>query len=50
MVNIIWLFFWNESLTLKGMAGLLLILIGSFFNLYREYNLSIKVNTDQPIR
>ena len=43
-------FIWNDYLTIKGMAGLSLILIGSFFTLYREYHLSIKVNTDQPIR
>jgi len=43
-------FIWNDYLTIKGMAGLSLILIGSFFTLYREYHLSIKVSTDQPIR
>ena len=30
------------------MTGLLLILIASFFTLYREYYLSIKINTDKP--
>ena len=43
-------FIWNDYLTIKGMAGLSLILIASFFTLYREYNLSIKVITDKPIR
>ena len=43
-------FIWNDYLTIKGMAGLSLILIASFFTLYREYHLSIKVNTDKPIR
>ncbi len=43
-------FIWNDYLTLKGMTGLLLILIASFFTLYREYYLSIKINTDKPIR
>ncbi len=41
---------WNDYLTIKGMAGLSLILIASFFTLYREYHLSIKVSTDKPIR
>ena len=43
-------FIWNDYLTIKGMAGLSLILIASFYTLYREYYLSIKVNTDKPIR
>ena len=43
-------FIWNDYLTIKGMAGLSLILIASFFTLYREYHLSIKVSTDKPIR
>lgn len=43
-------FIWNDYLTIKAMAGLSLILIASFFTLYREYNLSIKVITDKPIR
>ena len=43
-------FIWNDYLTIKGMAGLSLILIASFFTLYREYHLSIKVITDKPIR
>ena len=41
---------WNDYLTIKGMVGLSLILIASFFTLYREYHLSIKVSTDKPIR
>ena len=41
---------WNDYLTIKGMAGLSLILIASFFTLYREYHLSIKISTDKPIR
>ena len=41
---------WNDYLTIKGMACLSLILIASFFTLYREYHLSIKVSTDKPIR
>ena len=43
-------FIWNEYLPIKGYAGLFLILISSFFSLYREYKLSIKVNLDKPIR
>ena len=43
-------FIWNDYLTIKGMTGLSLILIASFFTLYREYHLSIKVSTDKPIR
>ena len=43
-------FIWNDYLTIKSMAGLSLILIASFFTLYREYHLSIKVITDKPIR
>ena len=43
-------FIWNDYLTIKGMFGLSLILIASFFTLYREYHLSIKVSTDKPIR
>ena len=43
-------FIWNDYLTIKGIAGLSLILIASFFTLYREYQLSIKVSTDKPIR
>ena len=43
-------FIWNDYLTIKGMAGLSLILIASFFTLYREYNLSVNVITDKPIR
>ena len=43
-------FIWNDYLTIKGMAGLSLILIASFFTLYREYHLSIKISTDKPIR
>ena len=41
---------WNDYLSIKGMMGLSLILIASFFTLYREYRLSIKVSTDKPIR
>ena len=41
---------WNDYLTIKCMAGLSLILIASFFTLYRDYHLSIKVSTDKPIR
>ena len=43
-------FIWNDFLTITGVAGLSLILIASFFTLYREYKLSIKVNLDKPIR
>ena len=43
-------FIWNDYLTINGFAGLSLILIASFFTLYREYKLSIKVNLDKPIR
>ena len=43
-------FIWNDYLTITGFAGLSLILIASFFTLYREYQLKIKVNLDQPIR
>ncbi len=41
---------WNDYLTTKGMTGLSLILIASFFSLYREYYLSIRVNLDKPLR
>ena len=43
-------FIWNDLLSSRGFVGLLLILLASFFTLYREYILSIKVNTDKPIR
>ena len=43
-------FIWNDYLTITGFAGLSLILIASFFTLYREYKLSIQVNLDKPIR
>jgi len=43
-------FIWNDYLSIKGISGLSLILIASFFTLYREYQLSIKIITDKPIR
>ena len=43
-------FIWNEYLSLKGIFGLLLILLASLFTLYREYILSIRVNTDKSLR
>ena len=43
-------FIWNDYLTIKSLFGLSLILIASFFTLYREYKLSIKVISDKPIR
>ncbi len=43
-------FIWNDYLTIRGYTGLFLILIASFFTLYREYHLSIKINTDKTIR
>ena len=43
-------FIWNDYLSIKGIIGLLLILSASFFTLYREYILSIKINTDKPLR
>ena len=43
-------FIWNDYLTLTGFAGLSLILVASFFTLLREYQLSIKVNLDKPLR
>ena len=43
-------FIWNEYLSLKGFFGLLLILLASLFTLYREYTLSIRVNTDKSLR
>ena len=43
-------FIWNEYLSLKGFFGLLLILLASLFTLYREYILSIRVNTDKSLR
>ncbi len=43
-------FIWNDYLSLKGIFGLLLILMASFFTLYREYILRIKINTDKPLR
>ncbi len=43
-------FIWNDYLSIKGMLGLVLILSANFFTLYREYILSIKINTDKPLR
>jgi len=43
-------FIWNEYLSIKGVVGLSLILLASIFTLYREYILSIKINTDKPLR
>jgi drug/metabolite transporter (DMT)-like permease len=43
-------FIWNDYLSIKGIAGLSLILIASFITLYREYHLNIKIITDKPIR
>ena len=43
-------FIWNEYLSIKGVIGLSLILLASLFTLYREYILSIKINTDKPLR
>ena len=43
-------FIWNDYLSLRNFIGLSLILIASFFTLYREYNLSIKISSDKPIR
>ena len=43
-------FIWNEYLSIKGVFGLSLILLASLFTLYREYILSIKINTDKPLR
>ena len=43
-------FIWNDTLSIKGFVGLFLILLASFFTLYREYTLRIKVNSDKPIR
>ena len=43
-------FIWNDYLTITGFAGLSLILVASFFTLYREYYLKIKVNLDKTIR
>ena len=41
---------WNEYLSFKGFIGLFLILLASFFTLYREYTLNVKINTDKPLR
>jgi drug/metabolite transporter (DMT)-like permease len=41
---------WNEYLSFKGFIGLFLILSASFFTLYREYILNVKINTDKPLR
>ncbi len=43
-------FIWNDYLSIKGLIGLLLIILASFFTLYREYVLKIKINTDKTIR
>ena len=43
-------FIWNDYLSIKGFFGLLLIILASFFTLYREYVLKIKINTDKTIR
>ena len=43
-------FIWNDYLSIKGFFGLLLILLASFFTLYREYKLNIKINTDKSLR
>ena len=47
---IIGYFIWNDYLSYQGYLGLLLILVASFFTLYREYLLHIKTNTEKPIR
>ncbi len=47
---IIGYFIWNDILSSQGYLGLSLILIASFFTLYREYKLHIKTNTEKPIR
>ena len=41
---------WNEYLSFRGFIGLFLILSASFFTLYREYILNVKINTDKPLR
>ena len=41
---------WNEYLSFRGFIGLFLILSASFFTLYREYTLNVKINTDKPLR
>ena len=43
-------FIWNDYLSARGLVGLSLILLASFFTLYREYILHIKINTDKTIR
>ena len=43
-------FIWNDYLSINGFFGLLLILLASFFTLYREYKLNIKINTDKSLR
>ena len=41
---------WNEYLSFRAFIGLFLILSASFFTLYREYILNVKINTDKPLR
>ncbi len=43
-------FIWNDMLNFRGFIGLSLILIASFFSLFREYRLSIDVITGKSIR
>ena len=41
---------WNEYLSFRAFIGLFLILSASFFTLYREYILNVKINTDKSLR
>jgi len=43
-------FIWNDYLSFKGYLGLFIIIFASFFTLYREYILRVKISTDKPIR
>ena len=47
---IIGYFIWKDFLSSQGYLGLSLILMASFFTLYREYKLHIKTNTEKSIR
>tara|TARA_Y100001970_G_C14214681_1_gene848947 strand:- start:205 stop:1155 length:951 start_codon:yes stop_codon:yes gene_type:complete len=41
---------WNDYLSSKGFLGLFLILVASFFTLFREYQLSVKIISDKTLR
>ena len=44
-----WLF-WNETLSLKGFFGLILIIIAGIYTFFRESKLNRKISLDKPLR